>query len=106
MVRTQPAVDHRIINRLAAEADAKALGGTSLADVLAAKLGISKEEGRRRIKQAGLLGPRRATTGEPLAPKLANTAAAQARGQIGREHVCVIEKVLPRSAQPHRRSDP
>ena len=92
MVRTQPAVDHRIINRLAAEADPKALGGTSLADVLAAKLGISKVEGCRRIKQAELLGPRRAITGEPLAPKLANTAAAQARGQIGREHVCVIEK--------------
>ena len=91
VVRTQPAVDHRIINRLAAEADPKALGGTSLADVLAAKLGISKVEGCRRIKQAELLGPRRAITGEPLAPKLAN-AAAQARGQIGREHVRVIEK--------------
>ena len=85
VVRTQPTVDHRIINRLAAEADPKALGGTSLADVLAAKLGISKVEGCRRIKQAELLGPRRAITGEPLAPKLANTAA-QARGQIGREH--------------------
>ena len=31
-------------------------------------------------------------TGEPLAPKLANTAAAQARGEIGSEHVRIIEK--------------
>src|SRR6185436_6909759 len=92
VVRSLPTVDHQIINQLAAEADPKALGGTSLADVLAAKLGISKVEAGRRIKQAELLGPRRAITGEPLAPKLANTAAAQARGQIGPEHVRVIEK--------------
>src|SRR5262245_58925350 len=56
MKRSLPTVDHQIINRLAAEADPKALGGTSLADVLAAKLGISKVEASRRIKQAELLG--------------------------------------------------
>jgi Domain of unknown function (DUF222) len=92
VVCSLPAVDHQIINRLAAEADPKALGGTSLADVLATKLGISKVDARGRIKQAELLGPRKAMTGEPLAPKLANTAAAQARGQIGPEHVRIIEK--------------
>jgi hypothetical protein len=98
MARSLPAVDHQIINRLAAEADPKALGGTSLADVMATKLGISKAEARRRIKQADLLGPRKAMTGEPL-PLLANTSAAQARGQIGAEHVRIIEKFfddLPR----------
>ena len=31
-------------------------------------------------------------TGEPLAPKLSNVAVAQARGQIGPEHVRIIEK--------------
>jgi hypothetical protein len=92
VVRSLPTVDHQIINRLAAEADPKALGSTSLADVLATKLGISKVEARRRIKLAELLGPRQTITGEPLAPKLAHTAAAQARGQIGPEHVRVIEK--------------
>ena len=35
VARSMPAVDHQIINRLAAEADPKALGGTSLADVVA-----------------------------------------------------------------------
>ena len=100
VVRSLPTVDHRIINRLAAEADPKALGGTSLADVLATKLGISKGEASRRIKQAELLGPRRAMTGEPLGPKLANTAAAQARGQIGPEHVRIIEKFF--DDLPHR----
>jgi hypothetical protein len=52
----------------------------------------SKGEARKRVKQAGLLGPRRALTGEPLPPKLPNVAAAQARGQIGAEHVKIIEK--------------
>ena len=60
VVRSMPAVDHQIINRLAAEADPKALGGTNLADVLATKLRISKQEARRRVKQAELLGPRQA----------------------------------------------
>ena len=92
VARSVPAVDHQIINRLVAEADPKALGGTSLADVLSTRLRISKGEATRRIKHAELLGPRRGLTGEPLAPTLANTAAAQARGQIGSEHVRIIEK--------------
>ena len=92
VARSLPATDHQIINRLVAEADPKALGGTSWADVLSTKLGISKGEARKRIKQAGLLGPRRALTGETLPPNLPNVAAAQARGQIGAEHVKIIEK--------------
>jgi Domain of unknown function (DUF222) len=59
---------------------------------LATNLGISKGEAKKRIKQAELLGPRTALTGEPLPPKLPNVAAAQARGQIGSEHVRIIEK--------------
>jgi hypothetical protein len=92
VTRSLPTVEDQIISRLAAEADPKALGGTSLADVMATKLGISKQEANRRIKRAELLGPRRAMTGEPLTPKLPNVAAAQARGQIGPEHVRIIEK--------------
>lgn len=42
VTRSLPAVDHQIINRLAAEADPNALGGTSLADVMATKLRITK----------------------------------------------------------------
>ena len=34
VARSLPAVDHQIVNRLAAEADPNALGGTNLADVL------------------------------------------------------------------------
>src|SRR6185437_610213 len=92
VARSMPAVDHRIINRLAAEADPKALGGTSLADVLATRLRISKQEAKLRIGQAALLGPRTAVSGAALAPVLPSVAAAQARGQIGSEHVRMIEK--------------
>ena len=53
VVRSMPAVDHQIINRLAAETDPKALGGTNLADVLATKLRISKQEARRSRKPGG-----------------------------------------------------
>lgn len=79
LYRRQPAVDHRIINRLAAEADPKALGGTSLTDVLATALRISKGEARRRITDAELLGPRRALTSEVLEPRLPNHPQTQRR---------------------------
>jgi len=59
---------------------------------MATRLGISKQEANRRIKLAGLLGPRQALTGESLPPALPNVAAAQAGGQIGAEHVRIIEK--------------
>jgi hypothetical protein len=92
VMRRLPAVDHQIINRLVAEVDPKALGGTSLADVLSTRLRISKQEAKARIKRAELLGPRTALTGELLAPRLPNVAAAQERGLIGAEHVRIIEK--------------
>jgi len=92
VARSLPAVDHQIINRLAAEADPKALGGKNLADVLSTRLRISKSEAARRIKQAELLGSRQATTGEPLPPKLPTAAAAQKQGEIGFEHLRIIEK--------------
>jgi Domain of unknown function (DUF222) len=91
-LRRAPAVEHRLINSLVADGDPKTLGGASWPEVLATRLGISEGEAKKRIKQAGLLGPRQALTGEQLAPKLANTAAAQACGQIGSEHVRIIEK--------------
>jgi Domain of unknown function (DUF222) len=92
LARRLPALSHRLINRLATEIDVQALGGTSLADVLMTRLRISKEEARRRITDADLLGPRHTLTGEPLEPRLPTTSAAQQRGDIGAEHVKVIKK--------------
>jgi hypothetical protein len=62
-----PTMRHRLIARLAGEASPTALGGTSLTDVLATRLRISKVEARRRITHAELLGPRQALTGYLLA---------------------------------------
>ena len=88
--RRQPAVEHRLIARLAAEACPSELGGKNLAEVLSARLRIRGTEARRRIADAEDLAPRRAMTGEQLQPGLAATAAGQASGQIGPEHIRII----------------
>ena len=68
------------------------LGAKNLADVLSTRLRISTTEARRRIAEAEDLGARTALSGQPLPPQMPNTAAAQARGQIGAEHVRIIRK--------------
>jgi hypothetical protein len=105
-VRRLPTVQHLLVNALTAEADPKALGGKNWTQVLSYRLRISEAEAKRRITQAGLLGPRTAITGEPLAPAWPAVAAAQARGQIGAEHVAVIDKFfdkLPARVDAHTR---
>ena len=83
------APQHALINQLGAQANAQELGGT-LRCALADRLRITKAEAARRIDEAEDLGPRRALTGEPLAPQLAATAAAQRDGRIGAGHIKVI----------------
>ena len=90
--RRQPAVDHRLIHQLNSQCTPTELGARSWAKVLCEALRISEAEAKRRIKQAAMLGPRTALSGEALAPALPNVAAAQARGDIGAEHVRIIEK--------------
>jgi hypothetical protein len=81
--------EHALINQLDAQACEDELGGT-LRVALADRLRITKAEAGRRIAEAADLGERRALTGEPLAPQLAATAAAQRDGLIGDGHVHVI----------------
>jgi hypothetical protein len=76
----QPVLDHTIYQRLRAECAPKELGASSYTKVLAARLRISEAEAFRRLKNAELLGPRTALTGEPMPPALPNVAAAQAKG--------------------------
>src|SRR5271155_1410511 len=87
--RWHPAVEHPLINQLAAQADATELGG-KLPAALANRLRISRAEASRRIHEAADLGERRALTGEPLPPRLAATAEGQRAGDIGAGHVAVI----------------
>src|SRR5213595_908802 len=89
--RRQPVIDHRLIDQLTAQSTPAELGASSWHRVLSEALRISQGEAKRRIKLAGLLGPRRSLTGEVLAPQWAQVAAAQARGELGAEHVRIIE---------------
>jgi hypothetical protein len=90
--RSQPVVDHKLIHQLTSESTPTELGANSWPKVLSERLRISAGEANRRIRQAEMLGPRTALTGEPLPPKLPNVAAAQAGGEIGAEHLQIIEK--------------
>ena len=90
--RRQATVDHRLTRELTCQASPIDLGGKSFTDVLSTRLRISKDEARRRLQEAEDLAPRTALGGQPLEPRLPNTAAAQARGDIGAEHVRIIRK--------------
>ncbi len=92
LARRQPVVDHRLINRLAAECTPKDLGFTSLPKVLSHHLRISAGEAKRRVDQAADLGPRQTLTGQPLDPKLPHLAAAQAHGLVGADHIAATRE--------------
>ncbi len=90
--RRQAAVDHRLTQQLTSQASPVELGGKSWTDVLSNRLRIGRGAARRRLDEADDLGPRIAMTGEPLQPLLPNTAAAQAAGTIGAQHVRIIRR--------------
>ncbi len=92
--RRQPATEHALLTHLQSQTTAKEMGAKSWRAVLSQRLGISGTDAGRRIAEADQLGPRRAVTGEPLEPQLPGTAAAQARGEIGTEHVAVIRDFM------------
>jgi hypothetical protein len=89
--RRLPAVEHPLINQLARQATPEELGG-KLSHAVAEWALISRAEAGRRISEAADLGPRRALTGEPLAPVLAATAAGQREGKLGAGQVALIRR--------------
>ncbi|BBX01631.1 hypothetical protein MMOR_25670 [Mycolicibacterium moriokaense] len=89
-----PAQWHRALARLQTETTPKELGAKSWKDVLRIRWRISASEAHRRLAEAEVLGPRQALTGQPLAPVLAATAAAQAAGRITAEHVDKIRDAM------------
>ncbi|MDP7737664.1 HNH endonuclease signature motif containing protein [Mycobacterium paragordonae] len=89
--RRLPVAGNVLINQLASQATPADLGGT-LGQALADRLRVVKDEADRRIADAADLGPRRALTGQPLAPLLPATAAAQREGLAGTGHIKVIRK--------------
>ena len=91
--RRLPAVEHPLINQLARQATPEELGG-KLSHAIAEWTLISRAEASRRIHDAADLGGRHGLTGEPLAPALAATAAAQRDGKLGTGQVAVIRRFL------------
>ncbi|WP_046301710.1 HNH endonuclease signature motif containing protein [Mycobacterium sp. UM_Kg27] len=86
--RRLPAVEHPLVNQIAAT-DPAELGGKPRW-VLADALHLTRGEAGRRLTDAKELGPRRAMTGEPMEPVLPTVAAAQRDGQIAAAHIAVI----------------
>ncbi len=84
---------HTLINHLKAQATEEELGA-KLPAALAERLRITKADANRRIAEADDLGQRRALTGEPLAPLLNATAAAQRQGLVGDAHIKVIRDFI------------
>jgi hypothetical protein len=91
--RRLPVPGHALINQLVQQATPAELGG-KLSHVVADRLRISRGEANRRVAEAADLGPRQALTGEPLAPRLPATAAAQRAGEAGAGQVRVIRRFL------------
>jgi hypothetical protein len=91
LARRLPVPGHALLNQLAEQASPQELGGT-LSHVVADRLRIARGDASRRMAEAADLGPRRALTGESLAPRLPATAAAQRQGAIGASHVRVIRR--------------
>ncbi|OBH88130.1 hypothetical protein A5678_17390, partial [Mycobacterium sp. E2733] len=89
--RQLPAVEHPLINNLARQASPEEVGGT-LPHAIAEATLISRAEAARRVKEATDLGPRHGLTGEPRAPILSATAAAQRDGKLGGGQVAVIRR--------------
>lgn len=90
LTRREPVVEHRLISQLVRDGSAVELGAKNFASVLSTRLRISANEARRRLDEAQDLGPRTALTGEPLAPRMPQTAEVQASGRVGAEHVKII----------------
>ncbi|CPX46960.1 Conserved protein of uncharacterised function possible rep13e12 repeat protein [Mycobacteroides abscessus] len=86
----------RLVPKVTGQASPVQLGGTSYAEVLSRRLHMGKGAARRRIADAEQLVPRRAITGEQLAPQLPHTAQALGRGDIGEEHVRIIRQFFDR----------
>ncbi|ORA00809.1 DUF222 domain-containing protein, partial [Mycolicibacter arupensis] len=86
--RRLPAVEHPLVNQLAA-ADPAEVGGKPRW-ILADELHITRGEAGRRIAEAAELGARRTLTGEPLEPVRPAVATAQRAGTIGAGHIAVI----------------
>jgi hypothetical protein len=95
-LRRGGAVGHELIFEMTERGTAGEYGRTSVVDLLVDRLRISPGEAKTRVNQARDLGPRRAYTGERLAPILPLVSAAVNAGEISREHAREIIRAVDR----------
>lgn len=69
-------------------------GFGSIQQLLAGVLRLSTTEARTRVEHAAAVGVRRGLTGQTLAPRLPETAAALAAGHLGVGQLRVITETL------------
>ncbi|MDY6995867.1 MAG: DUF222 domain-containing protein [Actinomycetota bacterium] len=94
-----PAHEQRALARLMAETEPKTLGAKSWNEVLRIALRVAKNDAARRVRDAAMLGERRALSGASMPPHWEHVAAAQARGHIGAGHIAAISEFF--DALPH-----
>ncbi|MEE6166200.1 MULTISPECIES: HNH endonuclease signature motif containing protein [unclassified Mycolicibacterium] len=87
-----PTAEHAAITALADQSTPARIGAKSWPEALRTRLRISQKEARRRFRDAINLGPRHTLTGQPLPPRRAATAAAQAGGWLTQDHIEELEK--------------
>ncbi|WKG05824.1 HNH endonuclease signature motif containing protein [Mycolicibacterium sp. HK-90] len=86
-----PTIEHPAIAALAEQGNAARIGAKSWPEALRIRLRVSGTEARRRYRDALNFAPRISISGEPLPPLRAATAAAQAGGWVGAEHIEILE---------------
>ncbi|BBX27773.1 HNH endonuclease signature motif containing protein [Mycolicibacterium alvei] len=89
-----PSVMHRLLAQLQADTTPQEMGAKSWNAVLRIRWRLSTTEAGRRLAEAAQLGPRRALTGEPLAPVLPRVSGAQSGGLINTDHVKVLRDAI------------
>lgn len=92
--RLLPVVEHTVLTQLQSQTTPVDMGAKSWRAVLTNRLGISGADATRRLTDATELGPQQSLTGQARPPVLPTTAAAQARGDIGADHVAVIRSFM------------
>lgn len=92
--RLLPALEHTVVTQLQSQTTPVTMGAKSWRAVLTNRLAISAADATRRLSDAAELGPRHSITGQALPPALPATASAQARGEIGADHVAVIRSFM------------
>ncbi len=88
--RRLAAVDHAVVSEAAARHLDHTCGAASMTALVRQVLRVPPGEARARVRAAEAAGPRRALSGEALAPIYPQVAAAQGAGEISERHAALI----------------